>query len=77
MKVQDKVVEIIADTCEVDAPLIKLESRLDNGLKMDELRFVELLIALEEGFDMKIPECDFDHFETVADITGYIERIKG
>ncbi len=77
MKVQETVVGTIAEICSIDTALILPESRLDNGLEMDEMRLIELAMALEEEFSIKIPECDFEAFQTVGDITEYIERLKG
>ena len=77
MNVYDAVVETIADVCSLDAGVIVPQSRLDNGLEMDEMRLIELAMALEEEFGIKIPQEDFELFETVSDIVKYIERVRG
>jgi len=77
MTVQDTVVEIIAEMCSIDPSKILPESRFDNGLAMDELHVVEMAVNLEEEFGVKIPERDLESFETVGDIVGYIEQMRG
>jgi acyl carrier protein len=76
MKVQDTVVETIADVCSVDVTSVSPESRLDSDLGIDEMAVIELNIALEDEFNIKIQEHDMSLFETVGDIIDYIERVR-
>ena len=44
-----------------------------DDLKADSLDIVELVMALEDEFDIKIPDEDYDKIKTVGDVIDYIE----
>jgi len=69
----EKVRDIIVEQLNVDADEISLETSFIDGLGADSLDLVELIIALEEEFDMSIPEEDIDKISTVGDAIEYIE----
>lgn len=69
----DKVKEILVDELDLEANEIKLESRLLEDLDADSLDVVELIMALEDAFDMEIPDEDTANIKTVGDIVQYIE----
>lgn len=69
----EKVKEIIIDQLNIDADEITLESSFIDGLGADSLDLVELMIAMEEEFDISIPEEDIDKISTVGDAVEYIE----
>ena len=52
----EKVKELIVETLSVDEDKIKLESNLAEDLKIDSLDAVELVMTLEEEFDIKLPD---------------------
>ena len=72
----DKVKEVIADTVNIDEADIKLESTLKEDLGIDSLDAVEISIALEDAFELSIPQEELAGFVTVKDIVDYIEANK-
>lgn len=70
----DKVKEIIVDELGVDEEEIKLESNLNDDLGADSLDAVELIMALEDEFDMTIDDDVAQNIKTVADIVKLIEQ---
>ncbi len=68
----DKVKEIIADTVNIDEAEIKEESTLKEDLGIDSLDAVEISIALEDSFEISIPQEKVAEFVTVQDIVDYI-----
>ena len=70
--IESKVKEIICSQLEVSADKIKLESSFIDDLKADSLAVVELVLALEEAFDMEIPDEDTEQIKTVQDAINYI-----
>lgn len=69
----EKVKDIIVDQLNVDEDEVVMEASFNDTLGADSLDLVELMIALEEEFEMTIPEEDIDKITTVGDVVEYIE----
>jgi len=69
----DKVRDIIVEQLGVDAEEVTLDSKFIDDLGADSLDIVELIMALEEEFDMKIPDEDAEKISTVGDVVEYIK----
>ena len=72
--VGDKVKDIIADKLDVARDKVKDEAGLQTDLGADSLDIVELLMHLEDKFDMKIPDQDAENLKTVGDAVTYIDE---
>lgn len=72
MDVFEKVKEITAEQLDIDESSITLDSSFINDLEADSLALVQLMMALEEEFDMEIPDEDADEISTVGDAVNYI-----
>jgi acyl carrier protein len=70
----EKVKEIIARQLDVDVENIQMESKLVDDLKADSLDVVELIMDLEQEFDLEIPDEALPKINTVGDIVSYIEE---
>lgn len=70
----EKVCEIIAKQLDVDASSITLESKLVDDLKADSLDVVELIMDLEQEFDIEIPDEELPNVRTVGDIVAYLSK---
>lgn len=70
----DKIKTIIADTLNCDEAEIQLASSIYDDFGADSLEAVELVMALEDEFDIKIAEEEYANFKTVEDIVNYIEN---
>jgi len=70
----DKVKEIIVDQLGVDEEEVSLESSFIDDLGADSLDIVELIMALEEEFDLEIPDEDAEKISTVSDAVEYIKE---
>lgn len=68
----EKVRDIIAETLACDAAIVTPEASLKDDLGADSLDSVELVMALEEAFDMMIEEEKLADFKTVGDIVAYL-----
>ena len=71
--VKEKVMEILAEELGVELDEIKMDSNLQDDLGADSLAVVEVIMAFEDEFDVKIPEEDTTQLTTVQDIVNYIE----
>ena len=74
--IEKKVKEIICQQLEVSPEKIRPEASFIDDLKADSLAVVELVLALEEAFDMEIPDEDTEQIKTVGDAINYIQKRK-
>ncbi len=73
----EKVRKILSDQLEIDEESITLESDLVEDLKADSLAIVELIMDLEQEFDLDIPDEELPKVGTVKDVVSYIEKNVG
>ena len=69
----DKVKEIIVEQLGVADTAVTLEASFIDDLGADSLDIVELIRALEEEFDIEIPDADAEKVVTVTDVVDYIK----
>jgi len=69
----EKVRSIVAEQLSVEAGEVKPDSNFQNDLGADSLDTVELVMALEEAFDIEIPDEAAEGIATVGDAVKYIE----
>ena len=69
----DKIKEVIADTVSIEEAEITLDADLKEDLGIDSLDAVEISIALEEAFDISIPQEELAKFVTVQDIVDFVD----
>jgi len=65
--------KIIAENLRIDIDSIKGESKFVEDLGADSLNLVEVVMAIEEEFEIEIPDEDAEGLETVAQLEKYIE----
>ena len=73
MSVEEKVKEIIVDQLGVDEKQVNPEASFVDDLGADSLDTVELVMALEEEFDIEIPDEDAEKIATVKNAVDYIK----
>ncbi|MFS8641326.1 MAG: acyl carrier protein [Symbiobacteriaceae bacterium] len=71
-----RVREIIVEQLGVDEASVTPEARFIDDLGADSLDIVELIMALEEEFDLEIPDEEAEKIVTVGDAIQYIEKHK-
>ena len=64
--------EIVVEVAGIDANLIEMEKKFSDDLEVDSLSMVEVIVASEEKFDVKIPDEEVTKMTTVADAVNYI-----
>ena len=69
----EKIRKILADQLEIDESEITMASNLVEELNADSLDIVELIMDLEQEFEISIPDEDLPKVVAVKDIVGYIE----
>jgi acyl carrier protein len=76
MALFDEVVEVVVEQLSVDAGEVKVDSKFVEDLGADSLDVVELVMALEEKFDIEIPDDVAEGIATVSDAMKFIEDNK-
>jgi len=74
MALLDDVKEVVVEQLDCDAAEVKEDSKFIEDLGADSLDVVELVMALEEKFDIEIPDEDAEGILTVQDAISYIEN---
>ena len=69
----EKMKEIIAEQLSVDESEIELSSNFKDDLGADSLDLFELVMALEEEYDVEIPSEELENIATVEDVTEYLK----
>ena len=72
MSAETKVKNIIADQLEVTIDKLKMETTFED-IDADSLDIVELVMALEEEFDLEISDQEIENIKTIGDVVKYIE----
>ena len=74
MSIEDKVKKIIAEKLSVDLSEVVPEASFVDDLGADSLDLVELIMTMEEEFDIDISDEDAEQMETVKDAMDYIGK---
>jgi acyl carrier protein len=72
MEIENKVREIVCQQLDVDAEQVKMETSFVEDLGADSLAVVELVLALEEAFEIDIPDEDTERLRTFKNAVDYI-----
>ncbi len=68
---------IVVDVLQVDAAAVTLDARFGDDLDADSLDLVELMMAIEEKFDIEIPEEDLEGVATVGQAWELVQAKRG
>lgn len=72
-----RIIEIIATQFNINIKDINLETSFKDDLNADSLDLVELIMALEDEFDLEFEDEEVDNIKTVEDAKNYIKRLLG
>ena len=72
MEIENKVREIVCQQLDVDPNQVKLETAFVEDLGADSLAVVELVLALEEAFEINISDEDTEKLRSFKDAVDYI-----
>lgn len=70
----DKVKAIIVEQLRVEESQVNMDTHLMKDLEADSIEAVEIIMAIEDEFDIEIPEEDADKFQSLADIVKYVDE---
>jgi len=69
----EKIIKIIATQFNVDESSITMDTSFKDDLNADSLDLVELVMALEDEFELEVEDDDVDNIKTVGDAKAYIK----
>lgn len=67
--------EIITMYADINPDEITAESSLRNDLGLNSIVLMNMIVDLEDHYDIEIPETDVMDFDTVGDVMGYLESV--
>ena len=73
-EIEEKVIQIVSEQLSVEKNEIARETSFVNDLNADSLDTVELVMELEDEFDLTIPDEDAEKLKTVGEAIDYIQK---
>ncbi len=70
----DRIKNIIVEQLSVDESMISMDTNMMKDLEADSLDAVEIIMAIEEDFDIEIPDEEAEKFQLVGDLVRYVEE---
>lgn len=70
----EKIREIIMEQLNVDQDDVTMDTHLMKDLEADSLDAVEIIMAIEDEFEIVIPDDDAEKFQNVSDIVRFVEE---
>ena len=71
---QNRIIKMIADQLQIDEEQVKPDASFMDDLGADSLDTVELIMALEEEFDIEIPDSEAEKIRTVQQALNYLDE---
>lgn len=71
---EQKVRAVVADQLGVDLAEVRPDASILDDLGADSLDVVEMVMSLEEAFDIEVPDEDVEEMKTVADVERYVNK---
>lgn len=73
-EIKDKVMDIVAEHLNKSKESLTTEMHIVNDLGADSLDAVEIVMDIEDAFDLSIPEEDAEKIQTIGDAVEYVEK---
>ena len=73
-EIRASLAEIVNEVAGIPADDVQLDKSFVDDLDVDSLSMVEVVVAAEEKFDVKIPDDEVKNLKTVGDAVAFIER---
>lgn len=76
-EIESKLTDLLVEELGIERDKIKMEASFEEDLEVDSLGVVELLMALEDNFDVKIPDEEAENIGTVAQAVDMVQAKLG
>ena len=74
MDTLDKVCAIVNERFDIDQPALSAETTWEE-IGADSIDLVDLISAVEEAFDVSIPDEEIENLKSIGDVAGYLDRL--
>ena len=71
---KQEVIDLIANTLEIDKDELKDDTDLARDLNVESIDLVDLVTAFEDKYQFEIPDQELKNLQTVGDIVSYVEK---
>lgn len=69
----EKIREIIVEQLNVEPSMVTMDTNLMKDLEADSLDAVEIIMAIEEEYDIEIPDEEAENFQVVKDLVSFVD----
>ena len=73
-EIRSSLADIVNEVAGIPAEDVQMDKSFDDDLDVDSLSMVEVVVAAEEKFDVKIPDEEVKNLKTVGDAVAFIEN---
>lgn len=70
----EKIKEILAEQLDADPEEMTMDTKIAEDLEADSLDVVELLMSIEDEFEVEIPDEEIENLKTIGDVVEYIQN---
>ena len=70
----EKIKEILAEQLDANADDMTMDTKIADDLNADSLDVVELLMSIEDEFEVEIPDEEIENLKTIGDVVEYIQN---
>ena len=77
VEIEDKVMQIVSEQLSIDRSELSRSTSFQDDLNADSLDIVELVMELEDEFDLTIPDEEAEKLKTVGEAIDYIQKNAG
>ena len=72
----ERIKEIVAESLGAEGSALTAETSFKEDLGADSLDLFEMVMALEEEYDVEIPTDDLENIQTIGDVEEYIKKLQ-
>ena len=72
----EKIRAILCEQLDVEESAVTMESNIAEELGADSLDVVDLIMSIEDEFEIEVPDDQIEGIKTVGDVVNYIESVK-
>ncbi|MGI5949930.1 acyl carrier protein [Peptoniphilus sp.] len=73
---REDILKLIAEHFNMDVDELNDNMSFQDDLNADSIELVELIMSIEEEFDIEVSEEDLENIETIGDVIDYIEELE-